>query len=125
MLRLLLDIHIKPEIAAAVADRCLGSVVVSLRHWQGRKYRTAPDEVILQSANPQGLTLVTYDVRSIWPLLRTRAAANQPHAGVVFVDEKTISQQDFGGQIRSMVYIWNQRSDEDWRDVVAFLERAP
>ena len=37
---------------------------------------------------PKGLTLVTYDRRTIPPLLKTWAEEERTHGGVVFVDEK-------------------------------------
>ena len=46
----------------------------------------------------QGLTLVTYDRRTIPPLLKTWADESRTH-GRVFVDEKAISPADIGGLV--------------------------
>ena len=70
MLHLLLDIHISPQVAVQVIGHRPGCAITSLRNWQNGKYRTAPDAVILEAARDNAMTLVTYDRRTISPLLQ-------------------------------------------------------
>jgi len=124
MLRLLLDIHVKPDVAAGVAVHrpdCSGE---SLRDWKGGQCRTALDPDILAAAYRDRMTLVTYDLKSIPSLLRAWGAMSRSHGGVVLVDHKTILASDIGGQVRSLVYLWDTRGHEDWTNVVDYLRPA-
>jgi hypothetical protein len=66
---------------------------------------------------------VTCDRRTIPPLLKDWAEAGRPHAGVIFVDEKTISQADIGGLVQSLGMLLKEARDWDWTDRVCFLQR--
>jgi hypothetical protein len=122
---LLLDIHIPPAVAAGVVARRPNCTVVSLRDWRDGAYRSAADADILKAAHDEGLTLITFDLRSIRPLLRAWGTERRVHAGVILIDERTIRQDDVGGLIRSLTHLWDHRSHEDWTNVVEFLRRAP
>ena len=56
----------------------------------------------LLEAAAHRLTLVTYDRRTIPPLLKTWAGAGRQHGGVIFVDEKTISPADIGALVLAL-----------------------
>ena len=56
----------------------------------------------LNEAAKQKLTLVTYDRRTIPPLLKAWAEEGLRHAGVIFVDDKTISPADIGGLVSAL-----------------------
>ncbi|HXI18203.1 MAG TPA: DUF5615 family PIN-like protein, partial [Chloroflexota bacterium] len=94
MLSLLLDEHISPVVAqqlrskwlALPAPRCS---VLSLHEWQDGTALGWPDEMVLQAAQAQQLTLVTYDQRTILPLIKVWGEAGTSHGGVIFIDEKT------------------------------------
>jgi hypothetical protein len=64
-----------------------------------------------------GLTLVTYDQRTIPALLHRWAESGQCHAGIVFVDERTVAPNDFPLLARSLILfgiftgIWIGRID--------------
>jgi hypothetical protein len=73
---------------------------------------------------PAGLSLLTYDLDTIPELLLEWAQMGRSHAGVLYVDERTIRSRDFGGLVRSIIRIWDTRGHEDWTNVIAFLERA-
>jgi hypothetical protein len=132
VLHLLLDIHIKPEVAAGVAAHRSACLIESLRErsstgaWtlQGGQYRTALDPDILAAAHEDGVTLVTYDLKSIPLLLRTWGAIGRSHGGVIFGDHKTILANDVGGQIRGLIYLWDTRGQEGWTNVVDYLRPA-
>ena len=74
-------------------------------------------------AAEQGLTLVTYDRRTIPPLLKIWAEEGRRHGGVVFVDEKTISPADIGGLVRALLQLFKETGKWDWIDRVYFLGR--
>jgi len=67
--------------------------------------------------------LVTYDRRTIPPLLKTWAEEGRHHGGVIFVDEKTISPADIGGLTRALVELRRIARRWDWTDRVCFLRR--
>ncbi len=64
---------------------------------------------------------LTYDRKTIPPLLASLAAAGRSHAGVVFIDHRTIAPADIGGLARAMIELWDQARQWDWRDRIAFM----
>ena len=76
--------------------------VYCLSEWDSGCFLGVADELILQEAARQKLTLVTYDRRTIPPLLKAWTEANYEHGGVIFVDEKTIPPSDIGGLIQAL-----------------------
>jgi len=125
MLRLLLDEQISPVVAEQVAARQPEVPVVSFRNWEGGRHTNVgfQDAAVLAQAFEQGLTLVTYDRRTIEPLLISLAEQEQSHGGVIFVDERTIAANDFGGLVRALEELWEERGWQDWRDQTAYLQR--
>ena len=71
----------------------------------------------------QRLTLVTYDRRTIPPLLKTWAESGRRHGGVIFVDEKSIAPADVGGLVQALHRLCKASSRWDWTDRVSFLRR--
>lgn len=124
MLRLLLDEHISPAVARAAAQRCRGMDVLPVSAWQNGRWLNAPDDVLLHGAREHGLTLVTYDLRTIPVLLRSWADQGLDHGGVVFVDERTIPQNDIGGLMLLLCELWRAERMADWRNRVVFLRAA-
>jgi hypothetical protein len=57
---------------------------------------------VLTRGHLLGLTLVTYERRTIPLLLKTWSEEAHSHAGVIFVDVKTISPLDIGGLVKSL-----------------------
>jgi hypothetical protein len=90
--------------------------------WQSGK--TAQDDsACLREAAAHGLTLVTYDRRTIPPLLKDWAEAGLKHGGVIFVDEKTISPADIGGLVRALTALAKDAEGWNWPGRVCFLRR--
>ena len=102
MLKLLLDEHISPDVATGLRRRDRVLVVRGMVEWEEGGFLGQEDSACLQQAAAQGLTLVTYDRRTIPPLLKRWAEEGRRHAGVIFVDEKTMSPADIGGLVRSL-----------------------
>ena len=121
MLRLLLDIHIKPVVATQVRRTRPECPIESLLRWHDGMNRTATDAEILEAAHQHTMTLVTYDRRTIPLLLRNWALRNRTHAGVIFVDGKTMRTNDVGSQVRSLAALWDAHHHEDWTNVVHYL----
>jgi len=79
------------------------------------------DFCCLREAAAQGLILVTYDRRTIPPLLKTWAEEDRTHGGVIFVDEKTISPADIGGLVRALSRLVRETGNWDWTNRIYFL----
>jgi Domain of unknown function (DUF5615) len=123
MLKLLLDEHISPGVAQSMRRRDRKIVVVAMVDWEEGNFLGQEDSACLQEAANQKLTLVTYDRRTIPPLLKDWAEEGRPHAGVIFVDEKTISPADIGGLVQSLCLLVKEARDWDWTDRICFLRR--
>lgn len=123
MLQFLLDEHISPVIAREAAAKCRGMKVTAFQHWRGGGFLGAADRVFLPEARKEALTLVSYDQRTIRPLLKEWAEQGIDHAGLVFVDEKTIAPQDFGGLIEALCQLWKSERRRDWTNRVVFLRK--
>jgi len=124
MLALLLDEHISPAVAEQLNRKHAGIRVIALRDWHAGRFLGATDPLILSEAASEGQTLVTYDQRTIRPLLKSWAEQGVDHGGVVFVDEKTIAPQDFGGLVKAIGQLWKSERKANWRNRVVFLRRA-
>ena len=123
MLKLLLDEHISPDVAKGLRHRNRRIVVHTLVKWEDGKFLGQDDAACLRKAAAQGLTLVTYDRRSIPPLLKAWAEEERPHGGVIFVDEKTISPADIGGLILALARLAKETGNWEWKNRIVFLRR--
>lgn len=121
MVKLLLDEHISPEVANGVQRRNRSLVIHSMVQWEHGNFLGKEDSVCLSEAAKQRLTLVTYDRRTIPPLLKLWAEEGRSHGGVIFVDEKTISPADIGGLVRALVSLVDDAGEIDWTSQVYFL----
>jgi predicted nuclease of predicted toxin-antitoxin system len=123
MLKLLLDEHISPDVAEGVRRRNRALAIHWMAEWEDGSLLGKDDFECLQEASAEGLTLVTYDRRTIPPLLKTWAEEGRQHSGVIFVDEKTISPADIGGLVRALIKLAKETAKWDWTDRVYFLRR--
>jgi len=121
MLRLLLDEHISPDVAKGLHRTGRKIAVHSMAEWEGGNFLGQDDAACLREAAVQGLTLVTYDRRTISPLLKAWAEAGLEHGGVIFVDEKTISPADIGGLVRALSALAKESAHWDWAGRIGFL----
>jgi hypothetical protein len=123
VLKLLLDEQISPDVAEGLRRRQKGIVLWSLMDWEKGRFIGLSDELILEEAAAQKLTLVTYDRKTIPPLLKAWAESEHDHGGVVFIDEKTIPSSDFGGLIMALQKLFRETGKWDWKNRICFLRR--
>jgi hypothetical protein len=121
MLAFLLDIHISPKVAEQITTKRPDIPIQSLRSWRDGTLRKAEDTDILEAACEESLTLVTYDQKTIVPFVVQWMQDNRDHAGVLFVDDYTIAQEDIGTQVRSLIAFWDAHSQEEWKNGVSYL----
>lgn len=121
MLKLLTDEHLSPAIALAVRKLSLEASMLCLHDWREGHFLGAPDAVVLREAATEGLTLVSFDVRTIPPLLKNWAEQGSDHAGVIFVDRRTYAQNDVGGIARALSKLWVSHGKQEWRNRYFFL----
>ncbi len=122
-MKLLLDEHISPAVAHGLTAAQGKLVVAALREWQAGAWLEAPDALLLQAAAADGWTLVTYDLRTIPPLLKDWGEQGIAHGGVVLVDERSIAPSDFGGLIRALERLAAALATADWQNRVVFITR--
>lgn len=77
--------------------------------------------MFLPEASKEGLAFVSYDQKTIRPLLKSWAEAGTDHAGFVFVDEKTIAPQNFGRLVKSLCDLWRSEKRASWENRVVYL----
>ena len=123
MLKLLLDEHISPDVANGLRRRNRAIEIRYMVEWEDGYFLGQEDSAYLREAATQGLTLVTYDRRTIPPLLKTWAEEERTHGGVVFVDEKTISPADIGGLVWALTRLARETGNWDWTNRICFLRR--
>jgi hypothetical protein len=70
VLKFLLDEHISPDVADGLRRRNRTIIVRYMVEWENGDFLGQEDSTCLQEAATQGLTLVTYDRRTIPPLLK-------------------------------------------------------
>ena len=123
MLKLLLDEHISPAVANGLRRRNRAIEVFCMAEWETGHFLGQEDSPCLREAAAQGLTLVTYDRRTIPPLLKTWAEEERTQSGVVFVDEKTISPADIGGLVWALTRLAKETGNWDRTNRICFLRR--
>ena len=123
MLKLLLDEHISPRVAEGLQRRHSSLVVHFMLEWENGEFLGRDDHICLQHAATKGLTLVTYDRKTITPLLKSWAEEGRNHGGVIFIDEKTISSADIGTQVRALSNLVRASRKWDWTNRICFLQR--
>jgi len=68
-----------------------------------------------------GFVLVTYDLRTIVPLLKAWGEQGVDHGGVILVDGRTLAPNDFGGLTRALGALWNAERRASWANRVIYL----
>ena len=110
-IKLLLDVHLSPEVAAALKRRFSGLDVKSIHDTD---WAALPDEVLLELLDQESRVLVTRDVNTVPLHCKERIAAGKSFAGVIYADSKKLRQTDQRGLIRRLVEVLEKHSNEDF-----------
>jgi hypothetical protein len=121
---MLLEEQISPTVAAQARSRRPDIPIESVHDWRDGAFLGADDRALLLAAADAGITLVTYDQKTIPPLLTEFVLSGLHHGGVIFVDYRTIPTRDFGGLVISLITFYDRTDEWDWTDRTAFLDRA-
>lgn len=122
MLSFLLDEHISPTVAEQIQKKRSKITIFSLLFWQEGRYLGLDDEIILKAATESQLTLVTYDQNTIPQILIQWGEASISHNGIIFIDYQTIKPSDFGKLVNSLIWLWDNQRDFDWRNRLIYLK---
>jgi hypothetical protein len=123
MLKLLLDEHISPDVAKGLRRKDRTITVHAMTDWEDGNFLGQEDAAYLKEATVQRLTLVTYDRRTIPPLLKAWAEEGRHHVGAIFVDDKTIAPSNIGGLVLALAGLVKEARNWDWTDRICFLRR--
>lgn len=123
MLSFLLDENVSPKVKKQLNKKHSGIIVHALQTWQQGRYLQAPDDLLLEVAHQNSLTLVTYDVSTIPNLLSSLALQKQNHAGVIFIYKKTIRPSDIGGVTKALLSLWEAENQSDWTNLIYSLKK--
>ena len=105
-LALLLDEQIAPAAARQARARNPAVWIQSVYEWKKGAFTGVADRLLLRAAAQEELTLVTFDRKSIPPILVEWGALGISHSGVIFVDDKTIRTNGIGGLVRAILSLW-------------------
>ncbi|HEX9045847.1 MAG TPA: DUF5615 family PIN-like protein [Verrucomicrobiae bacterium] len=108
---LLLDVHISPEVAAALKRRFPSLDVKSIHETD---WAALADEVLLELLDQEKRVLVTRDVNTVPLHCMNRIAAGKTFAGVIYADSKKLRQTDQRGLIRRLIEVLEKHGDEDF-----------
>ncbi len=125
MLALLTDAHLSPNVAEQIKAKRPEIDIYSLRDWRDGVLLQAEDDVILAAALEEGRRLVTYDQRTIAPLIVQWNGSGRDHAGVIFINRQSIGQAAVGAQARAPITLWEEAHTQDWTNSVTFLKSGP
>jgi hypothetical protein len=123
-LQLLTDEHISPVLAEQVKVHRANIVIDSIYRWQEGKHAGLEDIDLLRALSRGQRTLLTYDQATIPELLRELADEGEDHAGVIFVDNRTIASNDIGGLLHAIVAHWDSNQERDWTNGVDYLQKV-
>jgi hypothetical protein len=124
MLSLLLDENVSPTVAEQLRLKRPELSILTVHEWRDGEFMGVADEVVLMAAWNEGLTLVTYDTQ-ILSELGYLFTAEAGFGGVIFVDDKTIAGNDFGGLVRALTYLWDRERNAVWTNRLMFLQSPP
>jgi len=121
MLHVLTDEHIDPDVAVAARKRSRSIQIKTLFEWEDGHFVGASDEEVLREAARQAMTLLTFDLKTIPPLLRIWGERGIDHGGVIFVDNKSFAQNDVSGISKALAALWEFQRNLDWKNRCFFL----
>ncbi len=123
-MKLLTDEHISPKVATEAHAKRPGCPIISIQVWRAGALLGKSDDQLLLAAEEDGWTHVTYDQKTILPLLAEWDRRGRKHCGVVFVDQRTVAPGDIGGLVRGLLHMLENEEGRDWADRVGYLTRG-
>ena len=124
MLGLLTDEHISHVVADQIRHKRPDIRIESVLRWRGGVLRQNADDLVLAAAHEERLTLVTYDQKTIPPILVEVAMNGGHHSGVIFVDRNAINTSNIGGLVQALIAFHDLYHGQEWTDTVMFLTPA-
>jgi hypothetical protein len=124
MASLLLDENISPVVAREILRKEPAARVGSISEWRNGEFQSSDDETTLTAAAEDTLALVTFDLSTIVPILRVWVEEGRSHAGVIFIDDKSIANDNFGSLIKAVLQAWRRLREVDFTDGVRFLRSS-
>ncbi|MCC6442447.1 MAG: DUF5615 family PIN-like protein [Armatimonadetes bacterium] len=118
----LTDAHLSPKVAEQARLKRPDIPVESLRAWRHGVLLEAGDAAILAAARQDGLVLVTYDQRTLIPLVVEWMSEGRDHAGLIVIDERSIAQEDIGTQVYALIALWEAHPGAGWTNRVIYLK---
>jgi hypothetical protein len=122
MVSFLLEEQISPEIAKQILQKRSDISIISIHTWQKGNYLGLDDELILKAAVSEELTLITYDQKTIPPILSQWGQTNINHPGVIFIDYRSIPPNNFGRLVRAIIWLWDTQNRENWQNRIVYLQ---
>jgi hypothetical protein len=125
MAAFLLDENLSPVVAEQINRKQPGAQVISIHRWRNGEFLSVEDGLLLEAAFEEALTLVTCDLSTLLPLLKDWGEAGRSHAGVIFVDDKSIPNNDYGRLVEAILQAWERLKTADFTNGVLFLQAPP
>jgi hypothetical protein len=122
--RLLLDFHISKATVEALRQRVASLDAEHLAGWRAGVFLRASDEDILAVCHQERRVFVTFDQRTIPDLLRSWAAEQRPHSGVIFGDENTVKPGHPGAVAGAIARLAREIGGTDTTNLIRFLRPA-
>lgn len=121
MLAFLTDEHISHAVADQLKLKRPDIRIESILQWREGALRSTDDNLILAAAKSEQFTLITYDQKTIPPILMELAANGDHHHGVVFADRGSLPSDNIGRLVEALIALHDRFQDLDWTDTVMFL----
>lgn len=122
MVAFLLDEQISPKIVMQVSAKREDIPIYSIHDYTNGAYLGVGDEIVLTTAASDGLTLITYDQKTIPLILVEWGQARKNHAGVIFIDNRSIPANKFGALVKAIIWLYDRQKDADWQNRIIYLQ---
>lgn len=120
-MKILLETHIAKATLAALAKTAPMIEAEHLARWREGSLRNASDVDILAACHEERRVFVSFDLRTIPPLLRHWAAEGRDHSGVVFGDENTVRPNSPAEVAAALAALAAEIGDADTANMIRFL----
>jgi hypothetical protein len=121
---LLLDCHVAKATVQALRKNIPTLDAKHLANWRSGAFLRASDEDILAACHQERWAFVTFDQRTIPDLLRSWAAEQPAHSGVIFGDENTVNPSYPGTVAAALARLAKEIGDADTTNLVRFLRSS-